>query len=55
LDGEVISDLDDTGINEDVAINVTADDVTVEMREADNDDDTMEIAHDGGKVDSKAV
>jgi hypothetical protein len=34
---------------------VTADDVTVEMREADNDDDTMEIAHDGGKVDSKAV
>jgi len=55
LDSEDIGDLDDTGINEDVAIDMTADEVTVEMREADNDDDTMEIAHDGGKVGSKAV
>jgi pilus assembly protein FimV len=55
LDGEDIGDLDDTGINESVTVKMTADDFTVEMREADNDDDTMEIAHDGGKVDTKAV
>ncbi|MDH3616770.1 MAG: LysM peptidoglycan-binding domain-containing protein [Gammaproteobacteria bacterium] len=55
LDSEAIGDLDDTGINENVTVDMTADDFTVEMREADNDDDTTEIELDGGKVDTKAV
>ena len=45
-----INDLDDTGINEEITVEIEAEDKTVEMPAAD-DDDTMEI--ESGKVDTK--
>jgi len=55
VDDADISDLDDTGINEAVAADTLADEITIEIREADNDDDTREMDLDDRKVDSKAV
>ncbi len=50
-----LSDLDDTGVNEAITVNITRDENTVEIQTADNDDDTTEMEIEGGKVDTKAL
>lgn len=47
---EASSDLDDTGINESLTINIAADDKTAEMDVAVNDDETIEMTVESGKV-----
>lgn len=47
---EYLSDLDDTGINETLTVNIAADDETAEMNAADNDDATVEMTVESGKA-----
>lgn len=47
---DVLSDLDDTGINETLTVNIAADDKTAEMNVAVNDDETIEMTVESGKV-----
>ena len=45
-----LSDLDDTGVNETLTVNMTADDETAEMPAANADDQTIEMPFKSGKV-----
>lgn len=48
-------DTDETGMYETVTLNMPADEFTIEMPEAENDDDTKEMELDDGTVDTKAI
>jgi hypothetical protein len=48
-------DVDETGMYETATLNMSADEFTIEVPEAENDDDTKEMDLDGSTVDTKAI
>lgn len=52
---EEFVDDDETGMYETATLNMSADEFTIEVPEAENDDDTKEMDLDGGTVDTKVI